>query len=165
MARLTYENAVRAYNGRKVRTKADFNYVMSLRAKYGIAAPYKHERTPPPEYDRPYTDGELTIKRVEITGETTTETMRPLCLSNYNNPLGCAVGRRGLGAWCTIYIVSDGYLKKHSAVMKVLGVTYEASFATRLPTATAGPPIIHTPRSRSRPGRCAPIRPKIMMPS
>ena len=60
-AKLDFEVANRAYNAKKVRTRAEYNYVMSLRAKYAVE--YKRMMMPPSEYDRPYT-GNLTIERV-----------------------------------------------------------------------------------------------------
>jgi hypothetical protein len=59
--RSAFENALRAYNGSKVRTKAHLDYVLGLRSKY--AAAYKRELFPPAEYDHPYT-GNLTVERV-----------------------------------------------------------------------------------------------------
>ena len=118
MARLTYENAVRAYNGRKVRTKAERDYVLSLRSKY--VAAHRRENTPPSEYNRPYT-GNLTIERVDDPAALLKSGRCP----NSKNPIGCAGWAKDL-SWCRVYIVSDAYIKKHSDRMKILGASYES---------------------------------------
>ena len=118
MARLTYENAVRAYNGRKVRTKAERDYVLSLRSKY--VAAHRRENTPPSEYNRPYT-GNLTIERVDDPAALLESGHCP----DSKNPIGCARWAKDL-SWCRVYIVSDAYIKKHSDRMKILGASYES---------------------------------------
>ena len=52
-ARFMFEEALRAYNGSKVRTKAHRGYVLGLRNAY--ITEYKRLFSPPPQYDRPYT--------------------------------------------------------------------------------------------------------------
>jgi hypothetical protein len=114
--RSAFENALRAYNGSKVRTKAHLDYVLGLRSKY--AAAYKRELFPPAEYDHPYT-GNLTVERVADPAA-----VLALC-PNLKEPVGCAQRAKDL-SWCKVYVVSDAFINKRPAEQrKLFGYSYE----------------------------------------
>ena len=117
MARLTYENAVRDYNGSKVRTKAHRDYVLKLRNAF--AAEYKRVLFPPPQYDRPYT-GTLTIERVADSAALLVQ------CPELKNHAGCAKVAKDLSS-CKVYIVSDEYINRRDSAekRKLFGYSYE----------------------------------------
>jgi hypothetical protein len=114
--RSAFENALRAYNGSKVRTKAHRDYVEGLRSKY--AAAYKRELFPPAEYDHLYT-GNLTIERVADPAA-----VQAQC-PNLKEPVGCAKHAKDF-SWCKVYVVSDAFINKYPAERrKLFGYSYE----------------------------------------
>jgi hypothetical protein len=118
--RNAFENALRAYNDSKVKTKKHRDYVVSLRAKY--AAEDRRFNTPPPEYDHPFT-GTLTIERVGDQASINEEGRCP----KTKNPIGCAVLSRDRSS-CTVYIVTDENLKKRYAleIRRLFDFNYES---------------------------------------
>jgi hypothetical protein len=116
IARLAFEEALRAYNGKKVRTQKELNYVLGLRSKYVVE--YKREFFPPPEYDRPYT-GKLTIERVADPAAV------KLHCPELRYPVGCAKVAYDLSS-CVIFIVSDEFINRQpNEIRRLFAYSYE----------------------------------------
>ena len=114
-ARFVFEEALRTYNGRKVRTAKERDYVLGLRNAY--ITEYKRLFSPPPQYDRPYT-GTLTIERVADSAA-----LQVHC-PELKDHAGCAKVAKDR-SWCKVYIVSDEDINRRSAEeRKLFGYSY-----------------------------------------
>ena len=112
-----YEEALHAYNGKKIRTKKERDYVETLRHNYAFE--FKRENDPPLEYDHPYA-GNLTIERVADP-----EALLVQC-PTLKNAVGCAKFPQDR-SWCKIFIVSDEYINSKSipATRTLFGYSYQ----------------------------------------